>query len=170
MPPKKPDFGIEALTKEHMQSTIDMLCDVFVEEYDRKLIREHLPASLDDGYITDEEGHRRFVEYYIMSDGKDIVGCIGLSVKKEEEDSYRIGWFGVDQHYRGLGFGKKLISFAIGKARNDGKNSVKVYSSNHPNEREANEMYRRLGFAEVRREKKSEGIEYIYYELGLDKV
>lgn len=170
MPAKKPDFGIEPLVKEHMQSTIDMLCDVFIEEHDHNLIREHLPASLDDGYVTDEEGHRRFVKYYIMRDGEKIVGCIGLSVKKEEEDSYRIGWFGVDEHYRGLGLGKKLISFVIEKARDNSKNSIKVYSSNHPNEREANEMYKRLGFAEVRREKKSEEIEYIYYELGLGKV
>ena len=58
------------------------------------------------------------LEYWVAIYENKVVGLIGLYEEtSDHEDSIWLGWYCVDEKYRGLTIGKKLISFAIEEAK-----------------------------------------------------
>jgi GNAT superfamily N-acetyltransferase len=141
-------------------------------------IARDLSASLDEsrkpGFLASQG--LSFLEYYVLrGEGGTIYGVSGLYRQKEDEgeSSFWIGWLGVDKDYRQLGLGSRLLSETIRKAEAMGARALKVYSSSHPNEARANEMYSKLS-AEEPAKKGDENLflrlsryHYLYYSLEL---
>jgi GNAT superfamily N-acetyltransferase len=78
-----------------------------------------------------------------------VIGTVGLySEPSDCHEAAWVGWFTVDPGAGGLGTGQKLLQFAIDEATRRGKRYLRLYTSDHPNEARAGQMYRRAGFRE----------------------
>ncbi len=99
------------------------------------------------------------LEYFVALDHKEnVLGTSGLySIKPDEKDSYWLGWFCVDQKYRGKGIGQLLLEKAINEAKNRGKRFLKLYTSTNPSEAKAQIIYEKNGFFITDQERIKEG-------------
>lgn len=99
------------------------------------------------------------LEYFLALDHKEnVLGTSGLySLKTDEKDSYWLGWYCVDEKYRGRGVGKLLLDIAINEAKKRGKRFLKLYTSTNPLEAKAQEIYEKNGFYITDQERVKEG-------------
>lgn len=87
------------------------------------------------------------LEYWVAIYENKVVGLIGLYEEtSDHEDSIWLGWYCVDEKYRGLTIGKKLISFAIEEAKKKNKYFLKLYTTLHDEYAVARDLYEKLGF------------------------
>lgn len=87
------------------------------------------------------------LEYWVAIYENKVVGLIGLYEETSDcEDSIWLGWYCVDEKYRGLTIGKKLINFAIEEAKKKNKHFLKLYTTLHDEYAVARELYEKLGF------------------------
>lgn len=115
----------------------------------------------------DSMGVVDWVEYYaIVLNGKTI-GTIGLyHLSHEPLDVLWLGWFCVDAHYRGLGYGIEAMTLVKGVACQKNAKILKLYTSNHPEEVAAQAFYERFGF-ETFLEVQKNDLLFIYKKLQL---
>jgi GNAT superfamily N-acetyltransferase len=90
--------------------------------------------------------------YWVATDERqvNVVGIAGLySYNKDTEDAVWLGWYCVAPQARGTGVGGKVLDFAIDRARETGKRSLRLYTSTDPNEATAQHVYEKKGFRVV---------------------
>jgi len=81
-------------------------------------------------------------------------GITGLyTCPQDEDEADWLSWFCVDPAQRGQGIGGKLLAFSIEEARGRGKQFLRLYTSDDPNEAEAQGLYEKFGLRVVREEK-----------------
>jgi RimJ/RimL family protein N-acetyltransferase len=98
-----------------------------------------------------------------------VIGTVGIyTYRKDEKEAYWLSWFCVNPNFRGRGIGKELLQFAIHSARQPRKRFLRLYTSTHPSEVNAQHLYEKLGFQITGKELwKGTPYERIYRELEL---
>lgn len=130
--------------------------------YEKDTPSEAFEASLD------KEKFKTFIKFYVdilsleyfvaLDQKENILGTIGLYTQKsDEKNTDWLGWFCVDEKYRGKGVGQLLLDIAIKEARNRGKRFLKLYTSTNPNEAKAQMLYEKNGFLKTDQESINEG-------------
>jgi GNAT superfamily N-acetyltransferase len=107
------------------------------------------------------------INYWVGIYDNQVIGTIGLyTMKKDSKEAYWLGWYSVDEKYRGMGFGKKLIEFSENKARKNGKKYLRLYTTDSENLKLANKIYEKRNYKIIRKKynKKSDCM-YIFREL-----
>jgi len=164
---------IQALSHSTLSSAVELANLVF--PYQKLLERADLAfrLSLTSGWIPKlilrlasvAEAH-----YWVaLNEDGDVIGVTGLyKYLNDKDDSLWLGWTCVSPMVRGKGIGGQLVDFAIAKARSEGKQFLKLYTSNHPNEATAQYLYERRGL-QIVSEKEIRGTPFkrIYRELEL---
>lgn len=109
------------------------------------------------------------VGYWVLDVGGRIVGTTGLYECEEDADvADWLGWFCVDESFRGKGLGGMLIRHSVAAVRARQKKLFRLYTSEHSQEADAQEFYQRHGFVPTRRIPSGRGYNYIYREKKLD--
>ncbi|MFH1307457.1 MAG: GNAT family N-acetyltransferase [archaeon] len=167
-------------------STLDKTSKLAMNVFESKVKDEDYPpkwfkASLD--FEKNKKIHQEFdvtsSRYWVALVNKEVLGVIGLyTLLYDENEAYWIGWYCVDDKSRGKGIGKALLDFAINKAKQDNKKYIRLYTSKESNEKRANEIYDKLGFKLMKKEKLNRLVtserfrefleNYIYKELKLE--
>ncbi len=102
-----------------------------------------------------------------LSEKKDILGTTGLyRYNKDKYEALWLAWFCVAPEARGKGIGKTLLAFSIREARKAGVRYLRLYTSDDPNERDAQFLYEKFGLKETERQRKLFYTK-IYRELNL---
>ncbi|WP_414543803.1 GNAT family N-acetyltransferase [Nostoc sp. CCY0012] len=111
------------------------------------------------------------VRYWVAvdEDCKRVIGTTGLyGYLKDIHEAYWLAWTCVSPTVRGQGIGSKLVDFSIEKARAEGKQFLRLYTSNSPDEAVAQILYQKRGFRLIGEDKiwgsKSKKL---YFELKL---
>ena len=83
-----------------------------------------------------------------VKDGTDeIIATTGLySYERDAEEAVWLAWFCVAPEERGSGLGSKMLDFSIERARDTGKQYLRLYTSDVPNEAAAQRLYEKKGF------------------------
>jgi len=76
---------------------------------------------------------------------KDLIGGVVISKKANE-----IAWLAVSQQYRGKGYGRKLIEYAIGKLDLLEHIFVQTFDESAPEGKAARNLYLNFGFADFK--------------------
>jgi GNAT superfamily N-acetyltransferase len=131
--------------------------------------KETLEASLD----IDNEKYKKclnenkisYLEYFVMIEEKTnkVIGLTGIYVEDKEEECW-LGWFCVDENYRGQGLGQKLLDFSINRAKELNKNVLKLYTYDSKEYQPAINLYEKNCFKNIGEENKD-----IYYQLILSQ-
>ena len=109
-----------------------------------------------------EENELRTISYWVAKDitsGK-VIGLTGIYTEDEDESCW-LGWFCIDEEYRGKEFGKKLLEFSIEQAKNMGKKYLHIYTYKAKRFKTAIAMYKQYGFVEYQ-EKRDNDTHAIY--------
>jgi len=170
----KADVKIEPLSEATLNETIDLSRRLFPLEPPEYSPKVCFLASLAP------EKYRGFFEglgitqanYWVArTENGKVVGVAGLySSKGDEAEAYWGGWGGVDENFRGQGIFSALAKFVVQKAKDDGKKFLRLYTSTHPNEADAQRFYDTHGFVITKREPLQIGdktFEKLYRELKL---
>lgn len=148
------------LTDRYLNQAIKLVYSIFPDE-DEPISLE-LSASVHKNsfqeYINDYDDDIKSLKYFIAIDAHDIViGIIGLyTTKKDYQDTYWVGWYGVDFHERGKGLGLALLDHVIKIAKKRGKKNLCLYTSTDPDEAKAQYLYERNGFKITKRVNKGD--------------
>lgn len=89
------------------------------------------------------------LKYFVLKpiDSLKVMGFIGFyRNKKDNPFKMWIDWLVVDPEARGKGLGSVLVDFAISYAKNHGFTLLSLYTTNHPSESKAQELYAQKGF------------------------
>lgn len=93
----------------------------------------------------------------------EVIGLVGLYTQVYEDDGMIwLGWYCVNPRYRGYKIGGRLMDFAIKSAKEQGKQTLHLYTTGDDEYSAAREQYQKLGF-EYYKSKSTE----LYYSLNL---
>lgn len=148
---QKKDFNvyIEPLSFHNLYEA-ELLRDSIFKDIDKKE-KPLLKASLDYKKYADvyKQNDMRSSIYWVLKDRKSskIIGLTGLYTEVEdEENECWLGWFCVDEKYRGKKYGKELFDFTIQKAISKDKNILHIYTYDSKKYQPAICMYKNNGF------------------------
>lgn len=160
----KQEFKIKPLSKKTLEEASKLTLKVFHskktdEDYPPKWFEASLnpnanKKSYDDFDVKD-------LKYWVAlnNNNEKVVGIIGIyTLKYDEKNANWLGWYCVDPKERDKGLGKLLLKFVIKKTKKQGKTWLRLYTSNEPNEKRANEIYDKLGFKPIKDKKIQEVI------------
>lgn len=149
---------IEPLSKKTLSDACELTLKVFHpkasdEDYPPKWIKASLNPKANKNTYSDLDV--KSLQYWVALNDKDkAIGVIGLyTLIHDEEEAYWLAWYCVGPKSRGKGIGKALLDYVVAKAKKDGKRWLRLYTSNDPNEKRANEMYNKLGFKPIKNKK-----------------
>ncbi|GGG81534.1 GNAT family N-acetyltransferase [Paenibacillus radicis (ex Gao et al. 2016)] len=137
---------IVELQKEYLGEASLLVNSVFGDEEEGVFPARELEASLDSKELskyqaTVDQDVRSF-QYYIAIQDHHVMGIIGLyELQNDFEKKDWIGWYCVDERYRGQRIGINLLDYAVEKARLRGKEYLCLYTSTHENEKKAQMLY-----------------------------
>ncbi|MCC7436492.1 GNAT family N-acetyltransferase [Candidatus Nomurabacteria bacterium] len=140
---------IVPLSEKYLDQAISLCRQIFPEDsktenppelgFKESLFKEEYLWAWEKYYIDR-------VEYYLLvSELENVIGTTGIYQNTIETEVAWVGWFCVDPQERGKGYGSKLLSFTIEKAKEYGYKYLKLYTD--PDESpEAKELYKKFGF------------------------
>jgi len=143
---------IEPLSYKTLEAAIDLVNEIFPHQNlfekaslaFRFSLQNSIISQLAFSVIGITEAH-----YWVAidEDSRKVIGTTGLyCYKKDRNEAYWLGWTCVAPEARGQGIGGKLVDFCIAEARTAGKNFLRLYTSNHPNQAIAQILYEKRGF------------------------
>lgn len=157
----KEKIKIEPLSERTLNEASQMTINVFHsyvndEDYPPKWFKASLNPDENKKAYSDFDV--KSLKYWVSLNEKNkVTGIIGIyTLKYDEKEAYWLAWYCVDPKFRGKGIGKALLNFVIAKAKKEGKMWLRLYTSNEPNEKRANEMYDKLGFKPIKSKKINE--------------
>lgn len=161
---------IERLSQEKLAATIRLTQNVF--PYEANFPPENaLRISLQEENkgLSKELGTRKLEYFLLLDDQKeDILGLIGQYEKQEDPpDVVWIGWFCIDPAHQGKKLGEFLLKWNMQNAKEKGYTTMKLYTSEHPNERKAQRLYNKLGFQITSIQPVEKGYAILYRERQL---
>jgi ribosomal protein S18 acetylase RimI-like enzyme len=132
-------------TREDLPEIVRMLADDFLGA-----TREQYENPLPESYVKafEEIKADKNNELIIAEKGGGIIGTLQItftpSISFQGGKRATIESVRVDEKYRGQGFGKELMEWAIGRAREE--NCVAVQLTTNSDRKEARRFYEDLGF------------------------
>lgn len=167
------------LNLENLKKACILVDNVFA--YDELLPSNELRASLDEKIFFDfknSSNHKsikflKSLEYYVAidTDNNNIIWTTGIYTLETDinKNIAWLGWFCVDEKYRGKWIWKMLIDFTINKAIEDWYISMKLYTSNHPSEQIAQELYEKKWFSVTNDAFEKDGDYILFYRKKILK-
>ncbi|WP_286336626.1 GNAT family N-acetyltransferase [Hydrogenimonas cancrithermarum] len=144
-------FYIEPLSFLTLREAEDLRDRVFtdIDEDEKRLLR----VSLSPGESKEilETNDIRTLHYWVARENisAKIIGLTGIytEVEDDQEDCW-LGWFCIDDPYRGKSFGEKLLEFSIELAQDMNKKTLYIYTYDIKKHSRAIKMYKAYGFVE----------------------
>lgn len=165
------DFKTVPVTQESFDETLKLLNKVFKTFTEEENPFVWYKVSLDPGKHADFMKTKgvRDVRYFSVIDkaNKKVIGATGLyHLLRETPETVWLGFYCLDEKYRGQGIGKKILEWTVDKARNEGNTLLKLYTSPNEELEKAQEIYKKFGFIKTGEEEKNGEIT-TYMELAL---
>ncbi len=141
---------IQPLSRETLKDAIDLVIRVFPYESEQ-YIKDTIAAALGFSPRTfdDDDSRCTSLQYFVALDegANRLVGITGIyTIETDENKAAWISWFCVDTNYRTRGIGKQLLEFTIARARQIGKQFLRLYTEKIPNEMQAHRLYEQYNF------------------------
>jgi len=143
-------FIVEPLSPMTLKAAENLRDKVFkndIEEIEKNLLLASLdPIKYKKVY---EENEVLSLSYWVAKDkiSKQVIGLTGIYTEVEDDDGdCWLGWFCIDDRYRGKGFGKKLLEFSIQQAQKMEKKYLHVYTYNIKKYKKAINIYKEHDF------------------------
>jgi GNAT superfamily N-acetyltransferase len=110
----------------------------------------------------------RDIRYFAVLDDKKIIGTTGLyHLVRDPNNTVWLGFYCLDESYRGKGLGRKILQWTVDKAKTEGNKMMQLYTSPNPGLETAEQVYKKFGFKVTKTEEKA-GEKTIYMELQLE--
>ena len=149
----------EKVSKDNLELAIKIQNAIFPNENGAL----NLKASADKSHIKEVYGEnfRDISNFWICKDEKgDAVGITGIYSYFEYPEDAWCGWYGVLPKKQGQGYGKKILSWTMGKAKEMGFKNFRLYTDLEENN-VAVELYRKIGMIEE---------PYTFEDMGDEKI
>jgi len=143
-------FRIEPLTSETLKEAKQLRDKVFVDIPKVELLTVDAAIYKELYKEVYEENAIRFMKYWVAKNKDDVViGLVGIYTEPEDADnSCWLGWFCLDDKYRGLGYGKELLEYAEMEVTLLGMKYLHLYTENVKECKSAIKLYKKEGFIE----------------------
>lgn len=146
---------IRDLDKDNVDEAVKLLNRVF--PYDTE--KDNLPEKFLKGSLNPlkykkywEKFNIAYLKYFVLIDDKSkkIIGTTGLYKRKQDDKGVVwLGWYCVAPEFREKKLGRKLLAWTIKKAKKQKNKKLRLYTTLHPNEKVAQELYKKIGFKEI---------------------
>lgn len=167
-------MNIIPLSKENLEETIALAHKVFPLDAASKNppergFRKSLSKEANIKSWKGPENILSRLNYWVLlGEGSKVVGVTGLYGFKDVPDEVWLAWFCLDPEIRGQGLGRKLLTWTMDKAKDEGYKIFKLYTSTDPNEAAAQRLYESVGLKIVKKEKDPESpYDIMYRQVNL---
>jgi len=151
---------IEPISKETLKYAILLRNKIFPD------LQECEKGTLEASLIQNgkyKECDITYLKYFVMLDEKKVIGLTGIYIEENDNiDECWLGWFCIDEKYRGKGLGQKLLDFSISKAKELNKKILKLYTYDSKEFQAAIILYKKNNFIQYKKHKKE-----LYFKLNL---
>jgi GNAT superfamily N-acetyltransferase len=166
--------NITPLSKETLEEAKKLVNRVFPLQEKEESSDYWLAYSLKQSEKEAKRGPGEYPDarlpgYWVyMRDGK-VIGIIGLyEYGRNAKNVSWVGWFCVDPDFRRQCIGSELLEYAIAQAKKAGKKYLRLYTTDDPNEADAQRLYEKKGFIITKRDVRKRGkYDILYRELKL---
>ncbi|MDP2693057.1 MAG: GNAT family N-acetyltransferase [bacterium] len=165
---------IEKLSKKNLKQASELADKIFY--YEEIKPSESFESSLNEKKFEELSKKTGIplteLKYWVAKDQntKKIVGTTGLYIdKRDKKEAVWLGWYCVDEKYRGKGIGQKLLKHIIKKTKRRRNIFLRLYTSTRPSEITAKIIYDKFGFKIMKEKevKKDGGYDTYYMQLNV---
>ncbi|MBY0548579.1 MAG: GNAT family N-acetyltransferase [Candidatus Obscuribacterales bacterium] len=167
------EYSIVPLSRENLAGAIQTVNESFRHGWPYLRPGRDLRASLEaTGCPRTVASGELNAKYWVAVDKQNrVLGTTGIyEMAEDAAEAGWVGWLGVGNAYRGHGVGRALINHTIEAARAEGKDFLRLYTSNHRAEVAAQSLYDSVGLKIYRTEPHFipfSGLKIHYRELKL---
>lgn len=167
------EYSIVPLSRENLPGAIKSVNESFRHGWPYLRPAKDLRASLEaTGCPRAVASGELNAKYWVAVDKQNrVLGTTGLyEISDDAVEAGWVGWLGVGNAYRGHGVGRALVNHTIDVARAEGKDFLRLYTSNHSAEVAAQSLYDSVGLKIYRTEPHFlpfSGLKIHYRELKL---
>ncbi|MFK5936833.1 MAG: GNAT family N-acetyltransferase, partial [Sulfurimonas sp.] len=155
---QEPPFVLEPLSYMTLKEAERLRDDIFddIEDIEKDLLLASLNITRYKKIL--EKNDVTTLSYWVARDrvSRKVIGLTGVYTEIDDEKNCWLGWFCVDETYRGQGFGKKLLEFSIEQAQKMEKRHLHLYTYNAKKFEKAINIYNKYGFQEYQEESNDE--------------
>ncbi len=126
------NFTVEQLTGNNLMEGIEVFRQIF--EWEQEVVQEMLKLSLEDSNT----------QTFLLRSKEAAIGILSLHLGGTDASIYG---FGIRERYRGVGFGKALLVWAISALKEMGRHKVVLQVESESGE--ALQLYKTFGFTIV---------------------
>ncbi|MGD9649671.1 MAG: GNAT family N-acetyltransferase [Dongiaceae bacterium] len=154
-------YLIETLNKNNLNGAIALVKECFKHiSHSTGLPERSLRAALNPDCAKPHKDMAAILtrDFWVLQDNGRVCGVMGLmEMKADSETTDWLNWFCVSPAYRKRGYRRILLERAaeISKSRN--KKHLKLWTSNAPNEKDAQYLYEKMGFHITSEEESTDG-------------
>ena len=169
-PFKHKQFALEELSFATLEQAT-YLRDRIFKDLDQAE-KDTLVASLDEDNYKNcyKKNDLASLKYWVIIDKEldTVIGLSGLYLENNVPDTCSLGWFCIDDKYRGRGLGNALLQFSIVQAKLLSKQFLTLYTYNSKQYHSAINLYKKYGFVEDQVTKKKYKND-LHFMLSLQK-
>jgi len=143
-------FRIEPLKIETLSKAKKLRDTVFGDTKEEEKFTLDAAVNKESFKGVYEDNAVNYMKYWVAKNRDDIViGLIGIYTEPEDDEkSCSLGWFCIDEAYRGLGYGKELLEYAEMEAALLGMEYMHLYIEDTEKFKSTMELYKSKGFIE----------------------
>lgn len=162
-------MNFKPLAAEHLAVTQQVAAELFPweREHSQALAAAVTPHAHQEFYAA-----RRLASVHCWTaqvGHGPVCGLATLYGYHAQPDERWLAWFGLRPDARGCGAGAKLLDWLINTMRNEGRQTLRLWTTNEPEYTRATELYTRRGFvAEEHPALPGETWQTLVYSLSLD--
>ena len=161
-------FIIKPLTADNLNNAIRLRDKTFLDLKSHE--KETLQASLDKSNYEEcwNKNQITSMQYFIMLDTvkNKVMGLTGIYDEKgDHKNMCWLGWFCIDEEYRGHALSNKLLEFSIDRAKQLNKEYIHLYTYDSEEYNPAMKLYEKYNFTQYKKDKKD-----IFYKLDIYNI
>jgi len=132
--------------KNNLGHAIDIASTIFPHDVDE--VKKYLSASINpmdkwdfaDAHLVNK------LHYDLLVYNCNIIGITGIYEEKIDPQIAWLGWFGLQESYRGKRLGRLLLQLTIDSAKKAHYDCLRLWTLDHPDYYNAIHLYKNMGF------------------------
>ena len=148
--------------KKITNDNLEVACKIQNEIFPKEDARQNFIEQINN------DSYRKEMDYCIVYLGESPIGVTGIYSYNEYPNDAWLGWFGILEKYRKLGYGSKVLDMTINIAKEKGYKTFRLYTDEYA--KSAHKLYESKGLIKELYDRDDDKDEYFIADIYIYSI